>query len=377
MAKIKVTAKQVYEYTNNATKEMLGDSPLIAEDLSNVIDIGTSLDNIDGAYVTYVNNLILAYGKEIYVNRPYKADTLNIVRDNVEYGQLIAKYRTKLDEAMPNQSWQLQHGASYDDNQFIETDVEVEIFTQRDAYEIRKSLTDEQIRGAFKSPEALTRFTSMVFTMVYNSIEVKRASLVKAVVNNFIAEVRNINKATQNIKLLTEYNTLFGTTLTRAQAYYSKEFFRYATSRILYFKKQLTEYKSIYNAKGTEVFTPSELQHLVLLDKFKVNAEMYLDSDTFHDEFVKMPYHETVASWQAAQADDSVKVAKTASGATNIAIDGVIGVLFDHDALGMNEDSPTTRTHYVNSAEFTNYWFKQKVGYFNSLDENFILFTLE
>lgn len=377
MAKIKATINQVYDYTNNATKEMLGESAILAEDLSNVVDVGKALDDIDGAYVTYINNLILSYGKYIYVNRPYKADTLNIVRDNVEYGQLIAKYRMGLDEAVENQSWKLTHGASYDDNQFIESNVDVEIFTERDAYEIRKSITDEQIRGAFTSPEELSRFTSMVFTMVFNSIEVKRASLVKAVVNNFIGEVRHINKASQNIKLLTEYNTLFGTTLTKAQAYHSKEFYRYAISRILYFKKQLTEYKTLYSAKDVETFTPSELQHLVLLDMFKVNAELYLDSDTFHNDFVAMPYHETVASWQNANSIDEVKIAKTASGATNINIQGVVGILFDHDALGMNEDSPTTTSHYVNSAEFTNYWFKQKVGYFNSLEENFILFTLE
>ena len=381
MAIVKKTYKQIAEYLNKHVPQYLGKDALVAEDLSNIVDIGQKLQDIDGALVGLQDNLALTIGLSIYVDRPYKSDTPNIFRTNVEYGQIIRKTRTKLPQASNNNSWKLVNGASYDDNQFIEDEIATKIFAEKSGYEVRKSVLDIQIKGAFDSPSEMSRYISMLFTAVYNSLEVQRDSLVMATINNFVGEVRNVNKATQNIKLVTEYNTLKGTSLTADKAIVDADFLKYATGRIKHYQKAMTKFNTLFSATGAENHTPKEMQHLVLLDEFEENASTYLSSSTFHDEFVKLPYHETVPFWQgtgnALDEERDIKIAKTASGATNITIQNVIGVLFDHDALGVWEEDPRTKTHYVNSAEFTNYWFKQDVRYFNDLDEAFILFTLE
>lgn len=381
MAVVKVQTKQIAEFLNDAKKEYLGEEDLFAEDLSNIVDLGKKIENIDGALVGMQDKLALKIGLSIYVNRPYKSDTPNVFRTNVEYGQLVEKIRTKLPKVDENQSWKVVNGASYDDNQFIEDEVASKIFSAKSTYEVRKSILDVQIKGAFYSPEAMTRYFSMLFTYVYNSLEIARDNLVMRTINNFAGEVRHVNKSTQNVKLLTAYNTVKGTNLTADEAIINKDFIRYAIGRIKHYKKAMTKYNTLFSATDTENHTPSELQHLVLLDEFAENAFTYLESDTFHNEFVAMPYHETVPYWQGTgdnlDEERDIKIAKTSSGATNITISNVIGVLFDHDALGVFEDDPRTKTHYVNSAEFTNYWFKQDVRYFNDLDEQFILFTLE
>lgn len=381
MAIVKKTYKQIAEYLNKHVPQYLGTDALVAEDLSNIVDIGQKLQDIDGALVGLQDNLALTIGLSIYVDRPYKSDTPNIFRTNVEYGQIIRKTRTKIPQASNNNSWKLVHGASYDDNQFIEDEIATKIFAEKSGYEVRKSVLDIQIKVAFDSPSEMARYISMLFTAVYNSLEVQRDSLVMATIDNFIGEVRYVNKATQNIKLVTEYNTLKGTSLTADKAIVDADFLKYATGRIKHYQKAMTKFNTLFSATGAENHTPKEMQHLVLLDEFEENASTYLSSSTFHDEFVKLPYHETVPFWQgtgdALDEERDIKIAKTASGATNITIQNVIGVLFDHDALGVWEGDPRTMTHYVNSAEFTNYWFKQDVRYFNDLDEAFILFTLE
>lgn len=385
MAVVKVETKQIASFLNEAKKQYLGEENLVAEDLSNIADIGKALDSIDGALIGTINNLALKVGLSIYVNRPYKSDTPNVFRTNVEYGQIVEKIRTKLPKASINNSWGHVNGASYDDNQYIENEVQTKIFYEKLTYEVAKSFEDYQIKGAFKNPEEMGKFVSMLFTMVYNSLEVQRDALVMRTINNFAGEVRNGNKTTQNVKLLTMYNTLHGLVgndaLTADTAIVNKDFLRYATAKIKHYKKAMTKYNTIFSLTGAENHTPSELQHLVLLDEFAENAFTYLSSDTFHDEFVAMPYHETVPFWQGTgdelDEERDIKIAKTSSGATSITISNVIGVLFDHDALGVFEDKPRTNTHEVKSADFTNYWFKQDAHYFNDLDEAFILFTLE
>lgn len=381
MAVVKVETKQIAEFLNSAVKEYLGETDLVAEDLSNIADIGTKLEDITGALVGVQDKLALKIGMSIYVNRPYKSDTPNIFRTNVEYGQLVEKVRSKLPSASINNSWRLVNGASYDDNQFIEDEVQTKIFKDKLTYEVRKSVYDYQIKGAFKNAEEMGKYVSMLFTLVYNSLEIQRDALVMRTINNFAGEVRNVNKATQNVKLVTLYNSLKGTSLTADTAIIDKDFLKFAIGKIKHYKKAMTKYNTIFSATGAENHTPSELQHLVLLDEFAENAFTYLSSDTFHDEFVAMPYHETVPFWQGTgdnlDEERDIKISKTASGATSITISDVIGVLFDHDALGVLEDAPRTNTHEVKSADFTNYWFKQDARYFNDLDEAFILFTLE
>lgn len=377
MALVKLTTKQVATLVNAATKEKLGETAVLSEDLTNVIDMGTAIQNAD-LYENFTMNLLLKIGMEIYVNRPYKSQMPNIFRTNTEFGQITAKMRGKLDDASDNQSWSLTSNTSYDDNVYVESTYETKLFAKNDAYEIRKSLPDEQTKGAFKSAGDLERFVAMVFTLVYNSIEVKREALVQMVINNFAGEVINENNAVRCVKLLTKYNTLTSQTLTADQAIIDKGFLAYAGGVIRRYQKLLTKYSSLYNMNGEHNHTPLEMQHLVLLSEFIENCSTYLDSNTFHDEFVKLPYATEIPYWQGtgtALADTRKIVIKTSAGHT-VSQDNVLGVLFDHDALGIFEDKPTIRTKYINSAEFTNWWFKQKVEFFNDTNENFIVFLL-
>ena len=378
MALTKLTVKQVATFVNGATQESLGESALLTEDLSNVVDVGVAIANAD-LYENFTMGLLLKIGMDIYVNRPYKPTYPDIFRSEVEYGQLVSKTRGTLDVAKDNQSWSLTDNTSYDDNVYIESTYNTKIFKSRDAWEIRKSIPDEQIKGAFKSASELTEFVSMVFTLVYNSIEVKREALVMRVINNMIAETIYDNNSVRVVKLVSLYNTMYGATLTDTNALYTKEFLQFAVGIIKKYQTLLTRYSSLYNVNSCENHTPKELQHLVLLGEFADNCDTYLSANTWHDEFVKLPYHDVVPYWQGTGTDltgcRTIKCT-TASG-HSVNNTKVIGTLFDHDGCAIFADKPTVRTKYINSAEFTNYWFKQYANFSCDLDENCIVFTLD
>ena len=64
---------------------------------------------------------------------------------------------------------------------------------------------------------------------------------------------------------------------------------------------------------------------------------------------------------------------KTASG-TTVTKTGIIGVIFDRDALGVNNIARKTTSHYNANGDFMNFWHKSDAGYFNDYDENFVVF---
>ena len=61
--------KQVYQFVNDAVSEVIGDTAIVAEDLSNAVDVGTAIFNAS-AFDAYVKSLVNHIGKVIFVALP-------------------------------------------------------------------------------------------------------------------------------------------------------------------------------------------------------------------------------------------------------------------------------------------------------------------
>ena len=115
-----------------------------------------------------------------------------------------------------------------------------------------------------------------------------------------------------------------------------------------------------------------------MLADFKKAANVYLQSDVFHDNFTELPNAEVVPYWQGSGLDygfESVSAIniKTASG-EDVEVSGILGVMFDRDALGVTNLDRRVTTNYNPKAEFYSNWYKFDAGYFNDTNENFVVF---
>ena len=54
----------------------------------------------------------------------------------------------------------------------------------------------------------------------------------------------------------------------------------------------------------------------------------------------------------------------------------ILGVMFDRDAVGVANLDRRTTTAYNAKAEFYNNWYKMDAGYYNDLNENFVVFFI-
>ena len=125
------------------------------------------------------------------------------------------------------------------------------------------------------------------------------------------------------------------------------------------------------------------------MSEFAKAADVYLQSSTFHNEFTKLPKSETVIYWQGSGEDYAFsstskihvtnnnfinKNGEEVNASKTVQLTGVIGVLFDEWALGVNNYNQRVPSHYNAKGEFTNYFYKTDARYFNDYDENFIVF---
>lgn len=378
--------KQIYTLVNDVTKEVLGKEALMLEDLSNVVDVGTEIINAN-AVDNYVRTLVDRIGRVVFVNRPYSGGAPSVLMDGWEYGSVLEKIAADIPEATENESWELEDGVSYDPNIFYKPKVYAKFFNSKVTFEVPVSITERQVKESFTSPTQLNAFLSMIYNAVDKSMTIKLDGLVERTINSMIGETFHAEFAdgkytgktsVKAVNLLYEYNTAFSKTLTVAQAMKDPEFIRYASYAMGLYIDRMKKISTLFNIGGRDRFTPRDMLHLVALNDFDKAASTYLYGDTYHNQFVSLPKYETVPYWQGSGVDysfDSISQIniKTGSGDT-INAKGIIAVMFDRDALGVTNLNRRVTTNYNPKAEFFSNWYKFDAGYFNDLNENFVVF---
>ena len=380
-----MTVAQIYDIINPITKEILGETAVVNEDLSNIVDIGkeifdaTDVDN-------YVKSLVNHIGRVIFVNRPYSGGAPSVLMDGWEYGSVLEKISAELPEATENESWELTDGASYDPNIFYKPKVSAKFFNKRVTFEIPMSFTERQVKESFSDAAQLNGFLSMLYNAVDKSMTIKIDSLVMRTINNMIAETLHDFSNTGDytgtgiraVNLLKLYNDDKGAALTAEKSIKDPDFIRFASYIMGLYMERLSKISSLFNIGGKDRFTPRDLLHVILLSDFAKASDSFSMSSTFHNEFVALPKGEIVPYWQGSGVDysfssvSSINV-KTASGDT-VNASGIIGVMFDRDALGVTNLDRRVTTNYNPKAEFFSNWYKFDAGYFNDMNENFVLF---
>ena len=383
--------KQIYTLMNSVSNEVLGTTALVKEDLTGIVDMGTEVFN-QNAVDNYVKSLVNHIGKVIFVNRPYAGKVPSVLMDAWEFGSVLEKISADIPQATENESWSLNDGQEYSQDVFHKPVVTAKFFNSKVTFEVPVSITEKQVKESFSNAEQLNGFVSMIYSAVDKSMTIKADALIMRTINNMVAETfkadataftgGDYSKGSTNrcVNLLKLYNDKFGTKLTPQVAILNPEFIRFASYTIGMYADRLGSISTLFNIGGKARFTGSDMLHLVLLTDFAKGADTYLYSDTKNYQFVTLGKHETVPCWQASGQsysfnDVSTIEVKTASG-TDVKVTGVIGVMFDRDALGVSNLDRRVTSNYNAKAEFFNNYFKFDAGYFNDTNENFVVFYM-
>lgn len=384
---------QLYTLINTVTVEVLGKGAIVKEDLSNVVSIGKALENAD-KIDNYVKKLVNHIGKVIFVNRLYAGNVPSVLMDSWEFGSILEKISVDLPDAEMNASWDLTDKESYDPNVFYQPKVSAKFFNSRVTFEIPMSFTELQVKESFSNAEQLNGFVSMLTTAIENSMTVKIDALIMRTIANFMGEtvVNDLNTADEGepividptisgvraVNLLKLYNEGATVELTKANAIKNPDFIRFATYQISLYADRMTKISTLFNIEKRDRFTPETDRHVVLLSDFAKASETFLASITFNPDRVALPEHESVPFWQGSGeqylfADTSKIDVKTSAG-NEVALDGILGVIFDRNALGVTNLDRRVTTNYNPKAEFYTNFYKFDAGYFNDLSENFVMF---
>lgn len=407
-----MNVKQIYQIINGVSSEVLGKDDIVKDDLTGIVDLGTEVFN-QNAVDNYVKSLVNHIGKVIFVNRPYAGKVPSVLMDAWEFGSVLEKISADVPEAEENDTWNLTNGQSYDQDVFHKPTVTAKFFNSKVTFEVPVSITERQVKESFSNAAQLNGFISMIYAAVEKSMTIKADALIMRTINNMIAEtvladevafggtagnLTNVDLSSAStarcVNLLKLYNDKYfpatpgsanptpnPNALTAAKAITDPDFIRFASYVMGTYADRLQSISTVFNVGGKERFTPKDMLHVVLLSDFAKAAQTYLYSDTFNRGDVLLPQAETVPFWQGSGKNydfantGHIKVKE--SGGKDVEITGVLGVMFDRDALGVCNLDRRVTTNYNAKAEFFNNYYKFDAGYFNDTNENFVVFFIE
>lgn len=379
---------QIYALTNTIARELLGEETIVNEDLSNLVDIGKEFENTVGLdnYVRKLNDHI---GKMVFVNRVYRGNVPSVFMDSWEFGSVVEKITPIMPTAGIDDAWNLQNGQSYDNDIFYKPELTVKCFNDRVTFEIPISIVEKQVKSAFNSAAEMNSFISMIYTAIENAMTVRLNSLIMRTINNFIAETvyaeyadagLETKSTVKAVNLLKLFNDETGGNLTVSNALTNADFLKYSSMKMANYIDRMRSMSKLFNIGGTEKFTPDTENHVVLLSDFKNAANFYLQSNTFNEQYTALPNAETVPFWQGSGTDysftDISKINVKTSNNHTVTVTGIVGVMFDTNALGVSNVDRRVTTHYNAKGEFWNEFHKFTAGYFNDFNENFVVFFI-
>lgn len=380
--------RQIYGLVNDITNELLGSS-IVKEDLSNLVDVGNAVFNANKVD-NYVRSLVNHIGRVIFVDRAYSGSVPSVLMDSWEFGSVLEKISCDLPTATENPSWDLTNGETYNPNVFYKPSVSVKFYNSKTTFEIPLSFTEMQIKESFSNAEQLNGFLTMLYNSVEKSMTIKLDGLIMRTINNMIGETihheipESANYSTTStikaVNLLKLYNDSHSTQITADKCLDNSDFIRYATYIISVYGERITKISNLFNIGGKDRFTPKDVLRCVLLSDFKKASEVFLKSDLYNEQYATLPESDSVPYWQGSGTNyafsdiTKIHINLASNNKTEIQMTGILGVMFDKDALGVSNLNRRVTTNYNPKAEFYTNFYKFEAGYFNDMNENFVVF---
>lgn len=388
--------KQIATQINDWLAEKCGDAKfdeetaakyIVREDLANIVAIGTRIYNnkwVDN----FVTSMIDRIGRMVFVARRTRGFAPNIQRDAWEYGSVMSKTRCKRFDAKPNPSWNLQAGQTVNQFAFEPPTVKTKYYNVKVAWQIDCSFGERQVKEAFTSAGEMNRFFSMIESTIQQSLDDQIDLLTMRAINGFVAEKLDRNNGV--VDLLTPFNTENSTSLTLDTMTQSEAWNRWAAYQILMNKQRIAARTSIYNCEdeaGYDTSTPAEMLHFALHADVAESLNVYLNAVTYHNDFSDIGSYDVIPMWQSAgtafqrgattriNIDLPSNVERQQANYKYLDRTGIIGVMFDRDAIVLcNENQRVTSAYNANGEYYSNF-YKVDTSLLIDLDENGIVFV--
>lgn len=354
-----MTVNQIYQLLNDTAAEVYGSQAVSVLDLQGMLSlrdtvVGTGTDN-------FLNVLVDRIGKTVLRTLDFTSTFPKLLMNEYEFGAVLQKVSIAPFSATTQEAWNVGSGGFTPDLYRIDKPtIYQDFFKDANTWTVCVTVPDVMFKTAFTSAEAMGAFITAIFDSISTSINMQLENTSRLAIAGLVGE--KINAANGVIDLVALYNLDAATPIaTAAEAMIDKEFLRFAGKIMRNYIKYMAKPSVLYNIPGRVRATSRDNMHVMILTEFASACATYLESDTFNDELVKLPYYTEVEYWQGTGAtapnfgDCSTINIKIPSDGTVVNQSGVVGVFADREALAVGLYDRFSAADRNNRDRYTNY----------------------
>lgn len=364
----------------------------IAEDLRNIVDIGTPLSSLAVEDLTFnATGFVVGVVNEFIPMIPLNTLTYGLYLSSDEYGGVIQRIKARLTKTYDTPILSLEDYNSnpsapdYNDGHYYGTQFVAKLYNKSASFMIPYSIPVEMFKKSFQSKEGVLSLVALIENAVMNTIENELGTLAKSVLRRLILSAHE----TREIKLLTLYNQEFGyqsgdsNFVTLANWKNDTNFKIWCQETIIRLRKALTDYNMKYNDGSVEIRTDESDVRTTMLNEFATALD-FANSNVYHKELVDYKNGATIYNlnyWmngskellptiKSGSVHDQIveKVKDSGSGQT-VTIDHVVGVIYSKYSGGIRERLNKTTTDYIAKGDFNNFFHHLVKDWFICEDE--------
>lgn len=394
-----LSANQIYTIVNEVAQQAMGSKTMAVVNNAGLVALGNTVLGSNETKNNFINALTDRIGRTIVSFRAYHSHFPDFERDAIEWGNILQKLKVAMPDAESDDSFNLQDGKSVDQYKINKPKVNQLLFTNETPWQTHITVHLDELEKAFVDSSAMGAFISGMFGEVQNRIELAMENLSMDCLNNFMAEMikRKTQRPSRVINLVTDFNSENDLSGDRAlkpeEALKVPTFLSYVVRRINTISSTM-EYMTagMYNdtayAGGDTQngiysrHTPKSEQRLMLYIDLVNSLKTDVNSKAFNmkEVAIDIPF-KTVPFWQSLQTPDKINIkpssGSTGSGTGAVEQTGVMGILFDREAMGTFKNKYTSLTSPINAAgKYYNVFYHMITMYYNDLTENAVVFLL-
>lgn len=343
-------------------------------------------------YDRVLNAITQVIGRTLMSIRPYERKLADLQMSNMEWGSIIRKLKLSDSDWQDSAEFELVDNESIDQWKVKKSKVLQLNFYGQNAYTLQSdSILMDQLDAAFQGPEELNRFFAMIATRIENQKEQKVESVARMLLCNFIAG----KIAAQNgvIHLLTEYNTETGEELTDETVYSPDnfpDFVYWLYARMETLAGLMSERSQLYqiNVSGKPInqHTSPENLRVKMYAPFMNAVNARVRANTFDNTYLKMARTEAMNFWQSIQSPAAINVTPSyldtngliVTAESAVSESGVIGVMYDVDALGIvTQNERALATPFNAAGHYSNIFYSYLQKWYTDFTEKGIVLVLD
>lgn len=368
---------QVFEIVNELAKQAYGMTDLTATDAT-FVSVGNQVLKSDETVDMWHKVLADRIAKTAICVREYAVNDEGIRKEGIDFGIALQRIYIDMTRASKNTTWNSADEEHSDPYRKSSPAVTQGIFSKLATWEHDITIPDRQLTTAFTSAASMGAFLSGLYVEFQNDVTASYEQMADLCRASGIAMFHTSGKS---VNLLAKYNASNNATLKAADCLTDRDFLRFASCEINLTVNRFRRMSTLFNPVGRRTFTPKDNCIVTMLDDYASRAAFYLESDTYHKDLVSLPGYTTIPYWQGSGTDYSfantsaINVKHTTKdGNVTTSLSGIIGMVYDSDAMGATIDHRRIKTVRNDADEYTNYFAKADVGYYNDGHFNGMVF---